>query len=184
MDQNQHFSSDQGVFILKIDEERFEHAYRTCWKDVYGIIFHYTRDEEIAEEVSQDIFASLWERRKNIEIRTSIERYLYRAAKLESFEYLRTSSSHRTHLQSALSNAIEGKNYTEEQILFNELNANISSLVSQLSSRCREVYLLSQEHGMNNKTISAKLLISEKTVEYHLYRAINFLRDNLQASRC
>jgi len=53
-------------------------------------------------------------------------------------------------------------------------------LVNQLPCRCREVYRLSQEQGKNNKEIAAVLLISEKTVEYHLYKAISFLRTNLQ----
>lgn len=169
--------------VHQIDEQRFERIYKDCWKSVYGIIFHYTRDEEIAEEISQDLFASIWERREKITIKTTIEQYLHRAAKLEAFEYLRTSSSHREHLNCALKSLCGSRNCTEEQVLFNDLNGSLSLLVAELPCRCREVYRLSQDQGMNNKTIASLLLISEKTVEYHLYKAMNYLRSNLQEFR-
>jgi len=169
--------------IHKMDAERFERIYRECWKSVFGIIYHYTGDEEIAEEISQDLFASFWERREKIIIRTTVEQYLYRAAKLEAFEYLRTSSSHREHINCALQNHCGGRNCTEEQVLFNELSGNLNLLVAELPCRCREVYHMSRDQGMNNKSIAAALVISEKTVEYHLYKAISFLRNNLQEFR-
>lgn len=167
----------------QITEQGFALVYQNCWKSVFGIIFHYTRDEEIAEEICQDLFASLWERRDKIIIKTSIEQYLNRAAKLEAFEYLRTSHSHREHINCALQNLCAGRNCTEEQVLFNELKGSLNLLVNELPCRCREVYRLSQEQGMNNNRIAERLRISEKTVEYHLYKAMNFLRINLQEFR-
>lgn len=169
--------------VQHMDEYTFEQTYRNCWKSVFGIIFHYTQDEEIAEEISQDLFASLWERREKIIIRTTVEQYLNRAAKLEAFDYLRTSNSHREHINFALQNLNSSRNCTEEQVLFNELNGNLNLLLDELPHRCREVYHLSQEQGMNNKAIAAALMISEKTVEYHLYKAFSFLRNNLQEFR-
>lgn len=169
--------------IHQLDEQRFERIYRDCWKSVYGIIYNYTRDEEIAEEISQDLFASIWERRDKIIIKTTIEQYLNRAAKLEAFEYLRTSNSHREHINCALKSHCGSRNCTEEQVLFNELNGNLNLLVAELPCRCREVYRLSQDQGMNNKMIAAALSISEKTVEYHLYKAMSYLRNNLQEFR-
>lgn len=178
-------SQDQHVplNIHQIDEQRFARIYRDSWKSVYGIIFNYTRDEEIAEEITQDLFASIWERRNKIIIKTTIEQYLHRAAKLEAFEYLRTSSSHREHINCALKSHCGSGNCTEDQVLFNELNGNLNLLLAELPCRCREVYRLSQDQGMNNKTIASTLLISEKTVEYHLYKAMNYLRNNLQEFR-
>ncbi|WP_316838460.1 RNA polymerase sigma-70 factor [Pedobacter gandavensis] len=169
--------------LHQIDEQGFERIYRDHWKSVYGIIFHYTHDEEIAEEISQDLFASIWERRGKLSIKTTITHYLHRAAKLEAFEYLRTSNSRREHINCALRSHCGSINCTEEQVLFNELNGSLNLLLAELPCRCREVYRLSQDQGMNNKTIAANLLISEKTVEYHLYKAMNYLRNNLQEFR-
>jgi RNA polymerase sigma-70 factor (family 1) len=178
--QDPNLSSKLTGPIAELDEQGFEAIYRSCWKSVFGIIYHYTGDEEIAEEISQDLFASLWERRGKLVIKTTIAQYLNRAAKLEAFDYLRNSNSRIKHISCALQDSCTSHNCTEELVLFNELNESVNLLVNQLPCRCREVYRLSQEQGMNNKDIAAVLLISEKTVEYHLYKAISFLRTNLQ----
>lgn len=176
-------NQDLQLALPYMDAYSFEQVYRNCWENVFGIIFHYTQDEEIAEEISQDLFASLWERRKKLVIKTTVEQYLNRAAKLEAFDYLRSSNSRREHINCALQNLCDAHNCTEEQVLFNELNGNLNQLLEELPCRCREVYGLSQEQGMNNKAIASRLMISEKTVEYHLYKAMSFLRINLQEYR-
>lgn len=169
-----------SLVMQEMDERDFEQIYRNCWKSVFGIIFHYIGHQDMAEEIAQDLFTSLWERRGKIVIRTTIEQYLNRAAKLEAFDYLRTSNSHREHINCVLQGFCVSRNFTEEDVLFNELKASLNLLVDELPCRCKEVYRLSQEQGMDNKSIAVVLLISEKTVEYHLYKAMNFLRSNLQ----
>lgn len=169
--------------LCHIDSKSFERLYKSYWKKVFGIIFHYTQDEEIAEEISQDLFASVWERRKTLVIRTSIEQYLSRAAKLEAFQYLRTSVNQQRHIDCALQGHCNSINCTEEQVLFNQLKGSLVEFVEQLPCRCREVYQMSHEQGLSNKTIALQLEISEKTVEYHLHKAMGFLRENLQKFR-
>lgn len=174
-------SSLPAVPIL--DEQAFAQVYRNYWKSVFGIVYHYIQDEEIAEEIAQDLFASLWERRAKLAIKTTMEQYLKRAAKLEAFDYLRTTINHKAHIDCMLRDVCDSHHCTEQQVLFNELKGTVNLLVEELPCRCREVYRLSQEQGLSNKTIAAKLAISEKTVEYHLYKAIQLLKNNLQSFR-
>jgi RNA polymerase sigma-70 factor (family 1) len=166
--------------IQYMDEAGFEHLYRTYWKKVFSIIYHYTSDKEISSEIAQDLFASIWERREKLVLRTTIEQYLFRSAKLQAFDYLRTSIRQTQLLECALQDYCGTHNCTEEKVAYNELHGKLNLLVDQLPCRCREVYRLSQQEGLNNKRIASALLISEKTVEYHLYKAISFLRANLE----
>ncbi|MCD0488518.1 RNA polymerase sigma-70 factor [Pedobacter sp. MC2016-14] len=165
--------------IFPLDEKSFETLYRSHWKSVFGICYHYLKDQEIAEEITQDLFTSLWERRDRLTIKTTVEKYLHRAAKLEAFEYLRTAANHQKHLDCAIKDLCTSGKCTEDSVYFNELNNNITELVEQLPCRCREVYRMSREEGLSIKHIASTLLISEKTVEYHLYKALNFLRVQL-----
>lgn len=171
--------TDKNV-IQEMDEAGFEQLYKTYWKKVFSIVYHYTNNKEISSEIAQDLFASIWERRKIMVIQTTIEQYLFRAAKLQAFDYLRTSIRQSQLLECALVDYCGGRNCTEESVIYNELNGKLNLLIDQLPCRCREVYRLSQQEGLNNKTIASALLISEKTVEYHLYKAINFIRSNLE----
>lgn len=166
-----------------MDGDGFKYIYSKYWKRVFSIIYHYTTDKEISSEIAQDLFAAIWERRKVLVLHTGIEQYLFRAAKLQAFDYLRTSMRQSQLLECALVDYCDSHNCTEEKVAYNELHGKLSLLIDQLPCRCKEVYRLSQQEGLNNKTIAASLLISEKTVEYHLYKAISFLRSNLNTFR-
>lgn len=168
-------------FIQQMDEGGFEHIYKSYWKKIFSIVYHYIRDKEISSEITQDLFASIWERRKVLVLQTTIEQYLFRAAKLQAFDYLRTSVRQTELLECALKDYCGTYNCTEEKVAYNELAGKLNLFVDQLPCRCKEVYRLSQQEGFNNKRIASALFISEKTVEYHLYKALNFLRTKLES---
>jgi RNA polymerase sigma-70 factor (ECF subfamily) len=174
-----HSDPDQNFAHDSITEQNFEHLYKSYWKKVFGIIYHYTEDKEIAAELSQELFATIWEKRDTIRFKKDIGAYLCRAAKLEAFDYIRTSVRRKELLESFPAGYHEAQNNTEYTVLYNELRNNLDTLIGRLPSRCQEVYSLSQNDGLNNRTIASRLLISEKTVEYHLYKAMSFLRESL-----
>ena len=70
---------------------------------------------------------------------------------------------------------------TEKHVAFNFLTKEIASLVEKLPERCKLVYRLSRENGMNNRQIASSLLLSEKTVENQLTKALSFIRQHLAA---
>lgn len=164
-----------------MDKHDFEQLYNTHWKSVFGIIYHYTKDQEISAELSQELFASIWEQREKMTFHKNAKAYLFKAAKLEAFDYLRTCVRQKLLLESSFHDYCQLQNCTEETVMYNELREKLDLLIRQLSSRCQEIYRLSQNDGLNNNTIARMLEISEKTVEYHLYKAKSFLREQLSS---
>ncbi|WP_437921405.1 RNA polymerase sigma-70 factor [Sphingobacterium sp. LRF_L2] len=163
-----------------IDKETFEQIYRKYWKKIFGICFYRIGDEHIAEEIVQDIFHSLWERRERFVMNGPIEGYLVRAAKLEVLDFYRTGSRRSSIQQNALSSFSEIDDSTEQSIFEKDLQKHVEQLLYQLPHSCREIYQYSRVRGMKNREIAAHLSISIKTVEYHLCRALKFLKTNLQ----
>lgn len=165
------------------NEQDFECLYKTYWKQVFGIIYHYTEDREISAELSQELFASIWEQRETLVFHQHVKAYLFKAAKLEAFDYIRTSLRRKQLLACALQDFCQMQNCTEETLMYNELRGKLNLLVDKLPCRCREVYHLSQTEGLSNAAIGAMLGISGKTVEYHLYKAMSFLREQLTPAK-
>ena len=157
----------------------FEKIYKSFFKKVYGICFHQTQNESISEEMVQDIFHSLWKRKETLVIKTSIEHYLLRAAKLEVMEYFRTKARREKHLKCIYNEYCSSSNCTEEDLVFTELVEKLDVLIDQLPCQCRNVFKLSREKGMNNKEIASTLLISEKAVEYHITKSLSFLKKHI-----
>lgn len=164
----------------KIDAGSFELIYRRYWKKIFGICLYRIGDELVAEEIVQDIFRALWERRHHFQINGSIENYLVRAAKYEILEYFRTGARRERISSEALRGFSEVDNSMEQMIHAKDLGKQIDRLIEKLPSSCREVYCCSRVLGLNNRETAEQLSISIKTVEYHLTRALRFLRSNLQ----
>lgn len=154
----------------------FEIVYRKYFERLYTICHHSLGDEDAAQNIVQDVFRSVWERRDVIDITGFLENYLVRAVKLETIDYFRKRALQSRHEEFVLHHSTDFSNCTEESIFLNDLTEQVTLLVDQLPAQCRQVYKLSRERGFSNKEIATELLISEKTVESHITKALAFLR--------
>jgi RNA polymerase sigma-70 factor (family 1) len=164
---------------IRIDEITFKELYQLHWERVFAVCYNNLQDVEVAKGMVQEIFKSLWERRQELEIKVSVERYLLRAAKLKVFEHLRNTKVRREHIQHIRMLECSSAHCTENDVMYNSLKEKVSGLVDTLPNQCRKVFKLSREQGLSNREISQSLLISERAVEYHITRALSTLKANL-----
>jgi len=157
----------------------FQDVYDLYWEKVYLQCFHHLGDHETAKDMTQDIFRSLWERFDDLEITTSIEFYLAKAAKLKVFEYIRNETVKRKHIQTFLYDTETADNSVEENVEYKELYNHLISLIALLPKQCKTVFTLSKINGLSNKEIAMELNISERAVEYHITKAYLFIRKKI-----
>lgn len=161
-------------------ETGFKQLYEENAKKLFVICYSRIRNREDSEEIVHDIFKSVWERRETItDENGSIGRYLVRAIKLKTIDYYRKQERDTRSVNCDLEDFCGGEHCTENHLNFMELQSRVAQLVDQLPCMCKEVYRLSREKGLSNKEIASALLISEKTVESHMTRALSHLRKNL-----
>jgi RNA polymerase sigma-70 factor (family 1) len=163
--------------LLKLnDRHAFTEIYNRYWKKLFTIAANKIKDLDEAEEIVQDIFASLWARRNNLCIVNALSAYLavsvkYRVIKtLDKRFQAQSYADHKKEVISLLDNS------TEEWLEFEELRVKLLEFVSELPAKCQLVFKLSRESGFSQKKIAAELGISEKTVEAHLGKALKTLR--------
>lgn len=164
---------------LNINDETFTEIYNTYWEKVFTICYKNTDDLEVAKELVQDIFKSLWERRDTLEINTSYERYLLRAAKLKVFEYIRNKQLRAQHLRCVAEHSQKHSNITEDTIMQRSLSETLEMLVERLPQHCRQIFQMRHQRGLTNREIAGLLTISERTVEYHWANALKLLKKKL-----
>lgn len=159
-----------------------EHAYAKVFFEHYRPLtifaLKYVNDMDTAKELVQDLFASIYENRKSLIITTSLRSYLYQAIKNRCLNHLKKDSVRRHYREQVKEqrNPIES---LEDQILANELEHRIFLLISKLSAKCQEVFIMSRVKGLKNREIADKLDISIRTVETHISYALRLLRENL-----
>jgi RNA polymerase sigma-70 factor (ECF subfamily) len=157
----------------------FKEIYVRYWKQLYLIAFEKLRRKEIAKELTQDIFVSLWERRQENNI-LNLKHYLFKAIKYKIINHIRTVVTHQKY-EEYMAGILDEKEYTtEEAVFFNELSQSIESSVSLLPVKTKEIFRLSREENYPVKEIAKTLNVSEKVVEYHITQALKTLKLHLK----
>ena len=159
--------------------EGFKEIYDTYWETVYAVCFNNTGAVELSQDMTQAIFQSLWERKNKLTIQKSIENYLVRAAKLKVAEHFRNRSIREKHLKCISKDCCKSAQCTKEDVNYSLLVQKLDLLVEELPCRCQEVFRKSREEGLTNKEIAQKLDISQRAVEYHISKALSFLKEEM-----
>jgi len=173
-------TDEELLVLLKNDDElAFKVIYNKYWKKLYVVAANRLSDEQDAEEVVQDIFTSLWIRRKDIAIiNDGLEKYLCVSVKYRVIKTLGKYAVKNKFLKSLpLSASLDDS--TQQWLAFEELKDELAKYVQQLPEKCQLVFKMSRESGFTQKQISTELNISEKTVEAHLCKAFKILRSKL-----
>ncbi|MEM9389146.1 MAG: RNA polymerase sigma-70 factor [Bacteroidota bacterium] len=157
----------------------FEEIYRQYWEKVFAVCYNSTEDPEVAQNMTQDIFKSVWERRNTLKIEKAIEHYLVRAAKNKVAEHFRNEAIRKKHFDASKIDYCVAANCTEEDVAFTCLVEELNLIVDQLPCQCRKVFKMSREKGLTNRQIASQLNITERAVEYHITKALRVLKQNL-----
>lgn len=170
--------TDQELYrqISTGNEIAFRIFYDRYWKRVIQIADRILMDKEMAKDVVQDVFVSIWTKRGSTEIK-NVKAYIYQSIKLSCFDKLR-SIKHHESLLSRSQIILESKDF-EDKINFEDTSFRINSGISSLPEKTKKIFKLSRERSLSNHQIAKELDISPKTVEYHISVSLKHLRKNL-----
>jgi RNA polymerase sigma-70 factor (ECF subfamily) len=138
--------------------------------------FRMLDDQEDANDVIQDVFLALWQKRETLTIKTSLAAYLYQSVRNRIFDHLTHQKVIARYLSSIRDFIEAGQYITEEQIRARELATIIEAEIAALPQKMREVFELSRNEELSYRDIARKLNISDKTVKQQVYNAVKILR--------
>ena len=159
------------------DDIALKLIYKKYWNQLFSSAYHILKDQQACEDIIQDIFINLWNKREQIEINVSLKSYLFASTRYEVYRQIRFGSVREDifkHIHERLQASSEYGNIEHCELL-----SQINSIVDKLSEKCKVVYKLSREEQFSHKEIASQLDISTKTVENHLNKALRQLRISL-----
>jgi RNA polymerase sigma-70 factor, ECF subfamily len=136
------------------------------------------RSRPDAEEIVQDVFALIWANRVQWAITVPLRTYLYQSVRNRIANWYRDTSVHQSIFTQSGKGPPEQRAPigTDDPLKEDELKSSLRAALDRLPDRCREVFLLSREHGLTYPEIATVLGITTKTVERHMTRALCALR--------
>ena len=157
----------------------FEEIFRHYWKGMFAHAFSKLHSKEIAEEIVQDIFTTLWARREELLI-TNLSYYLHTSVKNRVLNVIRSQIRSRKYWDYYKRFIPQSDSTTEKAVLYDDLKESVEQNVYLLSEKARKIFQLSRIDGYSVPEIAKKLNISEKVVEYHITSSLKKLKVQLR----
>lgn len=165
------------VLLRQDDRKAFDQIFSQYWPQLYIAAIKRLADPEISKDIVQEVFISVWERRKEMVIQNSLQAYLLSAVKFKVIDYFRkaiTLDKHKTDLLK-----LTETSYMMDAIETTELEDQVASAIRTLPEKMRKIFEMSRTQGKSIAEISAELNVSSQTVKNQLSHAVRILRKQL-----
>lgn len=166
--------------IRKGDEKAFEELFFKYYENLCGFAIRFVNSRAMAKDCVQEVFLKIWRNRKDWEINYSLSVYLYRAVRNQALNKLDKQKNYRDYTRQYFEHGYRDEGKSEElSSQDNRIIAQIWIIADSMPERRRTVFELHRKHGLSYKEISKVMNIARKTVENHMGRALQDIREQL-----
>lgn len=173
--------------IRKGDELAFKVIFNKYYSRLYYFIREFVSFDDIAENIVQDTFFTLWNKRNELKDGSNLNAYLFTVAKNNCLYKLRDQrykqrlfianslDQNELEMNMEVLNTLDSSVYT-----FEEIERIIARTLDELPPQCKRVFILSRFEEKKNKEIAEELNISVKVVEKHISRGLKKFKESLK----
>lgn len=164
------------------DRRALNQLYRTYAKPLYWKLLRMVRNKEEVEELIQDLFIKVWDKREQIIVQQSFEAYLYRMAQYIAINYFQKLKRQSRLYEEVQRRTSEIADTTEELLQAKETQQLLDQAVAQLSEQRRKAFVLCKIEGKSHQEAAELMNISPNTVHNHLVKAVSSVKEHLEKS--
>lgn len=172
------WTDDILLDLIRLEDDRaaFAELYDRYWEPLLNMAGKRVSSVELAEEIVQDVFVSLYIRRQTLTITSSLEAYLKTALKYQVYKVYRAQQIHENYVSAVIDESQIGPILPDVALEHKQLREQIYRASEKMPETCREVFLLSRFEQLSHKEIAEKLNISVAMVKKHITKAMNIIR--------
>ena len=161
------------------DEEAFLKIYDEYWYKVFLIAYKRLGKRDVAQELTQDLFLKLWEKRHTLKPQ-NISSYLFVSIKNSVIDHIHSGIVANKYLHFYKTFGELSSTNTQNIVEFDDLSQAIEKGLLKLPTKTQQVFKLSRLESWSLDKIARHLHLSEKTVGYHLTKSLKFMRAYLR----
>jgi len=158
-------------------EEAFDKLYDHYVHSINSFVIKFVKSPELAEDLTQEIFISIWENRSQLGKVKSFRAYLFVTARNHTLNFLR-KASHNNVLLSEMINS-----YTppqgENEMISREYEQWLHNVLESMSPQMRAVFNLCRKQNKSYDEVAGLLQITKETVKKHMVRSMRIIKGRL-----
>jgi|TARA_R110000737_G_scaffold353010_1_gene401730 RNA polymerase sigma-70 factor (ECF subfamily) len=166
--------------LEQLDKNRFKEVFKKYYNPLCNYASTIVKDHKMAQDVVQDVFTKLWDKRDNVSIDSNEKSYLFQAVKNRSLEILRKQKNDQKVSTADYKDLYVDGSEIDEQARKYMLKEFLYKSIRQLPPKCQEIFVMNKVNGLTYNEIALDLDISVKTVENHIGKAYRKLRELME----
>lgn len=173
---------EKPEFTLQGNLEAFDLIWHKYSARVYNFISMMLYEKSASEDLTQDVFLKVWEKRDEIDIDGNLEGYIFTIARHLVYKETRkmmTSTVYKNFIRQSMD---ESDDSSQKSIDAQSEHRHLMEIINQMPPSRRDIYLLNKIHGLPVKEIAARLGLSPRTIENQLYKANTFIKTKFPMS--
>lgn len=175
---------DVDHLLWRISVNDDEAAYRSLFEHYYAALClfakRYIEDKNVREDIVQDVFFNIWEKRKSITANISAQNYLITCVKNLSLNYLRKQGYIQDYQKKIIDNPPIYSNREEDLYMLNELETLLEQTLAKLPPEYRMAFEMSRMEQKSMDEIAEIMGVSIRTVERYRNKALDILKKELK----
>lgn len=155
----------------------FNAIYSTYSKDLYIYLMHKLGTSDLCNDILQDVFVSLWEKREFLKITVSIKSYLFQSVRYKIVDQYRRNRQYEKYLVELDYYLSNSSLCPTDNIDHKNRLATVMNTINGFPVRMKEIFILSRFENQSVNSIAERLSISPQTVKNQLTKALHILRE-------
>lgn len=164
--------------LKKGDKSVYTTIYKAYYDKLCRYCFSLSNDDKQVEDIVQDVLIDLWTRREKLNIKTSLNSYLYRAVHNKYIDLYRKETRKHSLINELRIEAIVELEGLEKDSIEVQLSA-LQKIIDQLPQKRKEIFILSKLNNYKYREIAEMRNISERTVETQIRKAMMTIRKEM-----
>lgn len=171
---------EQKQTRLKLNSiSSFEMFFKENYHTACLVALRYIKNQQEAEDVVQETFLYLWEKRNQLQIQQSLKQYFLQAVKNKSINFINRERKFHEVINEELDMSLisdSDENFSKE-----ELAVLVSKSIDKLPAQCKRIFLLAYVDNLTYNQIAESMGLSKNTIKTQMGIAYKQLREHLKS---
>lgn len=158
------------------DSKAFDEVYHHYHDEIRRYVLKFVKSTEQTEDLCQEIFLKVWEKRETLPNLQSFRAYLFTVSKNRILDFLRHAATERSAREEIIRAAVQHSSHVEETLQSEEYLHYLQKVLRELSPRDQEVFRLCREMEHTYDEAAEALGISRNAIKKHMVKAVKYIK--------